>query len=188
MSELATAIVSGAAGLAVGAAASVVQVWKVRKNAAQADMARKARDAQLVGEIRATGQAWIEYLLRACEQLAGGQHVDESTFTARADELRESAYRAMSKIPPTDNDDFFYGPFADQMRRLQQQVEDAVRRGDQNLARWLLDPRPVTQVSFNDAFTHTQIQRRMSTKRLYRLIESGALNIGSGELAPGSED
>ncbi|MFD5310566.1 hypothetical protein [Streptomyces ardesiacus] len=188
MSELVTAIVSGAAGLAVGGAASAVQVWKVRKNAAEADMARKARDSQLVGEIRATGQAWIEYLLRTCAQLAGGQHVDESVFTGRADELRESAYRAMSKIPPTDNDDFFYGPFADQLRRLQQQVEDAVRRGDQDLARWLLDPGPATQVSFGDAFTHTQIQRRVSTEHLYRLIQRGVINLGSDGITPRSEE
>ncbi|MGW7619649.1 hypothetical protein ACWGLG_28125 [Streptomyces antimycoticus] len=188
MSELVTAIVSGAAGLAVGGAASAVQVWKVRKNATEANRARMARDAQLVGEIRATGQAWIEYLLRTCVRLADGQRVDEPAFTARADELRESAYQAMAKIPPTNNDDFFYGSFGDLMRRLQQQVEDAVRRDDRDLARWLLDPGSALQVSRDDIFTHAQFQRRVSTKHLYRLIQNGELNLGSGGSAPGGEN
>lgn len=111
-----------------------------------------------------------------------GVRVDEPTFRSRADELRERAYRAMAKIPPAEADDFFYGPFATQMRWLQQQVEDAVRRNDRALATWLRDPGADPRSPFahhDDPWEGARMQRQASTRGLYRLIERGDLNLGS---------
>ncbi|MFI0771902.1 hypothetical protein ACH4TQ_44555 [Streptomyces sp. NPDC021218] len=185
MSELVTAIASGVAGLAVGGMASAVQVWRVKRNASDAEASRKARDALVVGEIRAAGQAWIDYLFRACNRVAEGDRVDLQQFRDRVDELREAAYGAMAKIPPSGAGDFFYGPFATYMRSLERHAEGAVRLNDAALARWLLGQ---ADTPYGDLFRNAESQRQMSTKHLYRLIESGDLNLGSsGDGTQGGE-
>ncbi|MEU7154091.1 hypothetical protein AB0B15_39680 [Streptomyces sp. NPDC045456] len=181
MSEWVTAVVSGFTGLAVGVAGSAVQVWKVKRGWAASEAERKVHDGHLIGDIRATGQMWIEYLQYTCMSVAGGQPIDLQTFNEKAEELRLATYRAMAKVPPSATGDFFYDHFARHMRELEMQVWRAVKMNDPDLASQMFGQSV-------DSFRLAQQMRQSATRALFREIADGSLNLGSrGGASSGGE-